>query len=97
MGWVSPKWTLLGEVSPLIESVTGNLVAPMIERYLAGLNDEAIPGMVHKIIDDAIKNGELILFEGKIVFEREDLQQLKRLLDLNLPYDPNEEVDIKTE
>jgi hypothetical protein len=97
LGWVGPKWTLLGELSPLMESVTGNLVAPMIEKYLAGLNDESIPKMAHAIVDDALKNGELILFEGRIIFEKEDLWQLKRLLELTLPYDPKEDVEIKTE
>lgn len=97
LGWVGPKWTLLGELSPLMESVTGNLVAPMIEKYLAGLNDDSIPKMAHAIVDDALKNGELILFEGRIIFEKDDLWQLKRLLELNLPYDPKEDVEIKTE
>lgn len=97
MGWVSPRWTLLGEMSPLIESVTGNLVAPMIERYLSGVSDEYIPKMAHAIVDDALKNGELSLFEGKVVFEEADLKQLKRLLELNLPYNPEEDIIIKTE
>ena len=38
-----------------------------------------------KIMDDAIKNGGLSLFEGKIEFEKEDLEELKSLLRYNLP------------
>jgi hypothetical protein len=97
MGWVSPNWSIMSEISPLMESVTGNIIAPMIERYVSGLDDASIPKMAHAIINDALKNGELSLFEGKVVFERKDLEQLKRLLDLNLPYDPNDDVIIKTE
>lgn len=97
MGWVSSRWTLMGELSPLMESVTGNLVAPMIERYLQGVPDDAIPKMAHAIVDDALKNGELRLFEGKVVFEREDLMNLKRLLELNMPYSVEDDVIIKTE
>jgi hypothetical protein len=97
MGWVSPNWSIMSEISPLMESVTGNIIAPMIERYVSGLDDASIPKVAHAIINDALKNGELSLFEGKVVFERKDLEQLKRLLDLNLPYDPNDEVIIKTE
>jgi hypothetical protein len=97
MGWVSPNWSIMSEISPLMESVTGNIIAPMIERYVSGLDDASIPKVAHAIINDALKNGELSLFEGKVVFERKDLEQLKRLLDLNLPYDPNDDVIIKTE
>ena len=97
LGWVSTKWTLMGELSPLMESVTGNLVAPVIERYLSNVSDESIPKMAHAIVDDALKNGELSLFEGKIVFEEADLRQLKRMLELNLPYSPEEDVIVKTE
>lgn len=97
MGWTSPNWSLVSELSPLMESVTGNLIAPMIERYLAGIDDGSIPKMSHSIVDDALKNGELVLFEGKITFEESDLKQLKRLLELNLPYNPEKDVVVITE
>jgi hypothetical protein len=97
MGWVSPNWSIMTEISPLMESVTGNIIAPMIERYVSGMDDASIPKMAHEIVDDALKNGELSLFEGKVVFEEADLRNLKRLLELNLPYDVNEDVIIKTE
>ena len=96
-GWVSQRWTLMGELSPLMESLTGNLVAPMIEGYLQKVDDATIPKMAHAIVDDALKKGELNLFEGKVVFERSDLQQLKRLLELNLPYNVEDDVIIKTD
>lgn len=97
MGWVSPNWSLFSELSPLMESVTGNIVAPMISKYISQIDDASIPKMAHGIVDNAIKNGELSLFEGKVVFEESDLKQLKRLLELNLPYNPEEDVIIKTE
>jgi hypothetical protein len=97
MGWTSPNWSLMSELSPLMESVTGNMIAPMIERYLAGVDDGSIPKMAHSIVDDALKNGELVLFEGKITFEEADLKKLKRLLELNLPYNPSDDVVIITE
>ena len=96
-GWVSPNWSLFTELSPLMESVTGNIVAPMISKYVSQIDDASIPKMAHGIVDNAIKNGELSLFEGKVVFEESDLKQLKRLLELNLPYNPAEDIIIKTE
>ena len=97
MGWVSPNWSFMSELSPLMESVTGNIIAPMIERYVSGMDDASIPKVAHSIVDDALKHGELSLFEGKVVFERSDLEQLKRLLVLNMPLNPDDEVTIKTE
>ena len=96
-GWVSPNWTLMGELSPLMESVTGNLIAPMVERYVSGVEDSSIPKIAHAIVDDALKNGELVLFEGKVIFEQNDLKKLKRLLELNLPYNNKEDVVVITD
>lgn len=96
-GWVSPNWTLMGELSPLMESVTGNLIAPMVERYVSGIEDSSIPKIAHAIVDDALKNGELVLFEGKVIFEQNDLKKLKRLLELNLPYNNKEDVVVITD
>ena len=97
MGWVSNQWSVMKELSPIMESVTGNLVAPMIDKYLQGIDNSSIPKMAHAIVDDAIKNGELSLFEGKITLEKDDLQHLKRLLELNLPYNPEDDITIKVE
>ena len=94
-GWVSSSWSLMSELSPLMESITGNLVAPMIEGYLKSIPDDTIPKMAHAVVDDALKNGELKMFEGKVIFERSDLQQLKRLLELNLPYNKEDDIEIK--
>ena len=97
MGWVSPNWSIVSELAPLMESVTGNIIAPVIERYVSGMDDASIPKVAHAIVDDALKNGELSLFEGKVVFERNDLEQLKKLLVLNMPLNPDDEITIKTE
>lgn len=97
MGWVSTNWSVMSELSPLMESVTGNLIAPMIEKYLSGIDDASIPKMAHSIVDDALKNGELVFFEGKITFEESDLKQLKRLLELNLPYNKKDDVIVVTD
>lgn len=84
-GWVSPNWTLTRELAPIIEPITNSIVQPMLNKYLANIPDEAIPAMAHGIIDRAMANGQLELMEGKFVFEKEDLQELKNLLNYNLP------------
>ena len=85
MGWVSPMWSLGKEVSPLLGGVSTSLIEPLLNRYLQGVPDDAIPNLAHSVVSDAIKNGGLELFEGNIVFEVEDLEALQNLLRYNRP------------
>lgn len=85
MGWVSPMWSLGKEVSPLLGGLSTSLIEPLLNRYLQGVPDDAIPNLAHSVVSDAIKNGGLELFEGNIVFEVEDLEELQNLLRYNLP------------
>ena len=84
-GWVSPMWSISKEISPLLDGLSSSLVVPMLARYLQGIPDEAIPELAHKVVEDAIRNGGLSLFEGKVEFETDDLEELRMLLRYNLP------------
>lgn len=96
IGFVSPNWSLTQELAPIIEPITNSIVQPMLNRYLSNVPDEAIPAMAHNIIDKAISDGKLELMEGKVIFDKEDLQDLKNLLDYNLPLKNNEEYKVIT-
>lgn len=97
-GWVSPMWNLSKEISPLLDGVSSSLVEPMLSRYLQGIPDEAIPQLAHNIVSKAIENGSLSLFEGKVEFEKEDLEELQNLLRYNLPVeDVSESYTVITE
>lgn len=95
-GWVSPQWSLGKELSPLLSNAVNSLVEPLIVSYLQGVPDEAIPNMAHSIVDEAIKQGELSLFEGNVIFEKEDLEELKNYLDYNLPLTASSQYVVKT-
>lgn len=97
MGFVSPNWTLYKELSPLMEGISGNILSPMLNKYISQIDDASLPKIAHEIVDNALINGELSLFEGKVVFEESDLKQLKKLLELNLPFNEEESIIIKTE
>lgn len=96
IGFVSPNWSLTQELAPMIEPITNSIVQPMLNRYLANIPDEAIPAMAHGIIDNALANGKLELMEGKLIFDKEDLTELKNLLNYNLPLKDREEYTVKT-
>ena len=84
-GWVSPMWNIGRELSPIIGGVASSLVEPAIYRYLEGIPDDVLPQLAHNVVNDAIKNGGLKLFEGAVEFEVEDLEELRALLRYNLP------------
>ena len=96
-GFVSPMWSLGGEIAPLFNGLSSSLVEPIIAKYLQGIPDEAIPQMAHSLVNDAIKNGGLNLFEGNVIFEVEDLEELRTLLRYNLPITENSTYQVKTE
>ena len=96
-GWVSPMWSMANEVTPLLGGVVSQVVEPMIAEYLQGIPDKAIPKMAHQMVENAMKQGQLSLFEGNVVFELCDLEELHKLLKYNLPIVENECYQVKTE
>ena len=96
-GWVSPMWSMANEVTPLLGGVVSQVVEPMIAEYLSGIPDQAIPKMAHQMVENAMKQGQLSLFEGNVVFELCDLEELHKLLKYNLPIVENECYQVKTE
>ena len=96
-GWVSPNYSLLKDLNPLMESITGSVMQPVLNQYLSQLDDASIPKMAHDIVDNALKQGSLNLFEGNIELEKEDLEELKKLLDYNLPIKADSAYEVKME
>lgn len=96
MGWVSPNWSIVKELSPMIEPITNSIAQPFIQKYLSSIPDEAIPSMAHSIVDKALEKGHFEFMEGKILLEKEDLQELKKLLEYNLPIEKGNDYVVKT-
>lgn len=95
-GWVRPDWSMAVELAPFMENVTGSVLEPLISSYMSQVPDAAIPQMAHGIVDKAMQNGSFSLFDGKITFDANDLQELKALLDYNLPLNNEEHYQVKT-
>ena len=97
LGIVSPNYSIIKDLMPIMGGVSEVVVQPMLSRYLSMVDDASIPAMAHGIVDKAIENGELTLAEGYITFEESDLKRLKRLLELNLPLPAESGYIVKTE
>lgn len=96
-GWVSPMWSMSKEISPLLGNVSSKMLEPLIANYLKGVPDTMIPQLAHSIVDNAIANEGLTLFEGNIEIELEDLKELKKLLRYNLPIVTTDDYEVRTE
>lgn len=94
-GWVSPNWTLMQDVMPLLGGISSQMIEPIIGNYLKGIPDEMIPTLAHTIVDNGIANGGISLFEDNIELEVEDLEELKKLLKWNLPIVASESYEVK--
>lgn len=96
-GWVRPTWSLATELSPFMQEITGIMVEPLLSQYISKIPDGAIPVAAHTVVDKAISNGGLSLFDGNVTFETSDLKELKDLLDYNLPLKGDGGYKVKTE
>lgn len=94
-GWVSPNWSLSAELAPFMQSLTGTMLEPLIVSYLSKVPDEALPEMAHTLVDQAIANGGIKLFDGNVSFDKSDMEELKRLLEFNLPIQRKEHYEVK--
>lgn len=97
LGIVSPNYSIVKDLMPIIGGASDVLIVPMLSKYLSMVDDTSLPAMAHGIVDKAIENGELSLAEGYLTFEEADLKRLKRLLELNLPLPKDECYIVKTE
>lgn len=96
-GWVSGNWSITRELTPLMGNMTSVIVEPMLTQYIGNIPDAAIPQVAHTFVDNALRNGKLELMEGKVTFEKDDLELLKRLLNLNLPVSLGQGYEVKVE
>ena len=96
-GWVSPMWNMGNEIAPLLGGVSNIIIEPILSGYLQGVPDNAIPSLAHTIVDNAIANNGISLFEGNIVLEKGDLEELKNLLRYNLPITEENRYKVKND
>lgn len=91
---VSSNYQLYQDLSVFINGGAAKLLQPVLEQYLSKIPDDMIPVMAHSIVDSALANGEINFAEGRLQFEKEDLLELKKLLNYNLPLPKKDEYQV---
>ena len=84
-GWVCPDWSITSELSPFMPSVAQIFIEPALRNAMGNIADDQIPAFAFGLVNTAIENGSLEILDGNVKFDRDDLQRLRRLLELNLP------------
>ena len=84
-GWVSPNWSVMNDLTALATPCSYQLLMMFLYPKIQNVSDDMIPALAHSICDAQIKNGGLSLFEGNVKFSVDDLKELKKLLNINLP------------
>lgn len=93
---VSPNYSLMNDISFAINGATDRAIVPVLNGFIAKMPDDMIPVIAHSIVDSALQNGKLDFIEGKLTFDKHDLEELKKLLEYNLPLDKTKEYEVIT-
>lgn len=97
IGIVAPNYSMAQELSTGIGSIGGDvLIRPMLEAVLSKIPDAAIPEMSHALVDKGLQTGHVELLGGYVKLDQNDLRELKKYLDYNLPIRETEEYVLKT-
>lgn len=95
VGIVGPAWQISGEINSLASIGGARMIRPFLERFLSKIPDPMIPQIAHEFVNSAIKNGKISILDEYFTFDRDDLVELKKYLDCNLPYQKEEEYVVK--
>lgn len=95
VGLAGPAWNISSEINSLAAVGGTTVIRPFLERFIARMPDDMIPELAHGYVDEAIKQGKISILDEHFTFEREDLVELKKYLDCNLPYQKKEEYVVK--
>lgn len=95
VGMVGGGWSIAGEINSLAAIGGTKVIRPYLERIVSKMPDELIPEIAHGYVNSAIEAGSLSILDNYFNFDRNDLVELKKYLDCNLPYHKPEEYVVK--
>lgn len=95
IGLAGPGWQISNEINSLASLGGTKMIRPFLERFVSRIPDDMIPELAHGYVDSAIQQGKLSIIDGFFTFDRDDLVELKKYLDCNLPYQKPEEYVVK--
>ena len=84
-GLVSQAYNISADLMPIMAPVINNLLQPYLEKQLAQLPDESIPALARDVLAEAERKGSMSILDGFLTLEAQDIQELRQLVEKNLP------------
>lgn len=84
-GIVGQSYSIGNEIKPFASNVIDAMFLPIITYYLSKIPDDTLPTLAHTIVDTALQQPRFGILDDLVEFSREDMAELKQLLDKNLP------------
>lgn len=95
IGLAGPGWQISNEINSLAAVGGTRVIRPFLENFISRIPDKMIPELAHGYVDSAIEQGKLSILDERFTFDRDDLVELKKYLECNLPYQKEEEYVVK--
>lgn len=84
-GLVGQNYRLSQELMPFAEKAIDVLLYPCILEMLGSVPEGAVPALAIGMVEAAMEQPKFSVLDGLVVFDREDLEELRGLLQRNLP------------
>lgn len=91
----SHSWTLGQELLPLLNGMSEATVTGLLAPYISRIPDTAIPHLAHELARRSSGTEPVQILGGTITIDREELEELKRLIELNFPAETQEKIEIR--
>ena len=94
LGLVGNNYNIASDLQPLMTPVISAIIEPMLLEQFKKIPDAAIPLMARNIIEEIEMSGSMSMLDGLIVIEQTDINELRDLIEKNLPCDNSEHYNI---
>lgn len=94
LGLVGGNYDITADLQPLMAPIVNSMVEPLLAEQFAKIPDAVIPQMARSIVDELEKNGTLTLLDGLVVLDAGDIDELRGLVERNLPCQCDEHYNI---
>lgn len=85
LGIFDGNYDISKDLQPFMIPAIDAIIEPMLQIQFAKLPDYAIPEMARNIVNNMEKAGSVSLLNGLVVLEKADFEDLRKLIDANLP------------
>lgn len=86
LGLTGSSYNIVNDIQPLVDPVLKAMIEPLLTEQFSKIPDAAIPHIARNIVERLGENGSISLLDGLVVLEKADMEELKGLVEKNLPY-----------